>query len=209
MELGKSVFKILVITYVAYLAMEKELVYLPRLMEMSAEGILSVIGWSSFRIIRNILAVLLVLAAADYAFQRWDFEKSIKMTKQEVKEEMKQMEGDPQIKSRVRSVQRDLARRRMMEAVPKADVVITNPTSLAIALSYVSSDMKAPEVVAKGSGFVAEKIREIAKSNNVPIVENKPLARAMYEVVEIGDEIPGDFYKTVAEVLAYVYKLKG
>jgi flagellar biosynthetic protein FlhB len=130
------------------------------------------------------------------------------MTKQEVQDEFKMTEGNPIIKSRIRSIQVHMARRRMMKEVPKADVIITNPTHLAIALKYERGKMSAPVVVAKGAGFVAEKIREVARAAHVPIVENKPLAQALYKTVEIGDVIPEEWYKAVAEILAYVFRLK-
>jgi flagellar biosynthetic protein FlhB len=152
--------------------------------------------------------VFLVLAILDYAYQRWEFEKGLKMTKQEIKDEYKQREGDPLVKSRIRRVQREWARRRMMEAVPRADVVITNPTEVAIAIAYKSETMTAPQVLAKGAGTVAERIREIARSHGIPIVENQPLARALFREVDVGQQIPEMLYKAVAEVLAYVYRLK-
>lgn len=130
------------------------------------------------------------------------------MTKQEVKDEYKQMEGDPKIKSKIRQKQRQIATRRMMEAVPDATVVITNPTHLAIAIKYIDGEMEAPKVVAKGADNIALKIKEIAKEHDVPIMENKPLARMMYEKVEIDEEIPQDMYQAVAEILAMVFKLK-
>ena len=153
--------------------------------------------------------LLLVLALFDYGYQKWEFEKSIRMSKQELKEEYKQMEGDPQIKSKIRQKQRELARSRMMSSVPKADVVITNPTHLAVALEYDRDIMEAPVLVAKGEGFVARRIREIAEENGVPVVENRTLARGLYDSMEIGDEIPEHLYKAVAEVLAFIYRLKG
>jgi len=153
--------------------------------------------------------LLLVIAVFDYGYQKWEFERSIKMSKQELKEEYKQMEGDPQIKSKIRQKQRELARSRMMSSVPKADVVITNPTHLAVALEYDREIMEAPVLVAKGSGFIARKIRELAEEHGVPVVENKPLARAIFESMELGEEIPEHLYKAMAEVLAFIYKLKG
>jgi flagellar biosynthetic protein FlhB len=150
-----------------------------------------------------------MLAVLDYGFQRWQFEKRLMMTKQEVKEEFKQTEGDPLIKSRVKSLQREMARKRMMADVPKADVVITNPTELAVALRYHSGEMDAPKVLAKGAGFLAAKIRELAKEHGVAIVEDKPLAQALYKSVEVGQSVPYALYAAVAEVLAYVYRLKG
>jgi len=151
--------------------------------------------------------LLFVLAAADYGYQRYMFEKQLRMTKQEVKEEYKQIDGNPQTRSRIRSRQRQMAKRRMMQQVPDADVVITNPTHFAVALKYETSGMNAPKVVAKGADLIAKRIREIAQENDVPIVENPPLARALYKNVDIDREIPGDLYAAVAEVLAFVYQI--
>jgi len=130
------------------------------------------------------------------------------MSKQEIKDESKQSEGDPQVKSKIRQAQREMAMRRMMQAVPEADVIITNPTSLAIALMYDAEKMVAPQIAAKGAGFVAERIKEIARENDVPIVENKPVAQVLYKAGEIGDSIPDSMYRAIAEILAYVYKLR-
>lgn len=151
---------------------------------------------------------LLVLGVFDYGFQKWQFSKSIKMTKQELKDEFKQTEGDPLIKQRIRRQQVKIARNRMMNKVPEADVVVTNPTHFAVALQYDRDKMGAPVVVAKGAGYVAQRIKEIAREADVPIVENKQLARGLYRTVEIGQEIPEDLYVAVAEVLAYIYSLK-
>ncbi len=161
------------------------------------------------RLFFTILAALLVLAAADYGFQRWTLEKEMRMTRQETKEEFKLREGDPLIKSRIRGLQRRLASRRMMEDVPKADVIVTNPTHFAIALRYDRDNMPAPKVVAKGAGIIAQKIKELGRSKGVPIVENKPLARALFKQLDIGHYVPRDLFKAVAEVLAYVYRLRG
>jgi len=155
----------------------------------------------------RICLFLLVLSALDYAWQRWSFEKSIRMTKEEVKQEMRQTEGSPQLKARIRARQRQMARRRMMDAVPTADVVVANPTHYAVALKYEAASMRAPQVVAKGADLLAARIRQIAEENRVPIVENPPLARTLYRTVEIGREIPGSLYAAVAEVLAFVYDL--
>jgi len=164
---------------------------------------------AAFRIIFYVCLAMIVLAVLDYGYQRWQHEKALRMTKQEVKDERKQSEGDPQVKSRIRSLQRQAAYRRMMAEVPKADVVITNPTHLAIALRFDPAEMAAPRVVAKGADLLAERIRDIARANGVPLVENKPLAQALYKMAEPGDTIPVDLYRAVAEVLAYVYRLKG
>ena len=151
---------------------------------------------------------MLVLVIIDYAFQRWEFENRIKMTKQEVKDEFKKSEGDPLIKSRIKRIQMEMARKRMMQAVPDADVVITNPTHLAVALKYDSSTMNAPKLLAKGAGKIAEKIRYLASEHKIPVLENKELARNLYSLVEVGQEIPPNLYQTVAEILAYIYRLK-
>jgi len=157
----------------------------------------------------SLVGAFSVIAALDYLYQRFQLEKQMKMTRREAKEEFKLREGDPLIKQRIRSIQRRMASRRMMEAVPKADVVVTNPTHLAVALKYDTETMSAPRVVAKGAGEIAKKIRELARKSGVPLVENKPLARTMYKELEIGQSIPKELYKAVAEVLAYVYRLRG
>jgi flagellar biosynthetic protein FlhB len=157
---------------------------------------------------RKSAIALVVLACADYGVQRWRFMKSQRMTKQEVKDEQKDLEGNPEIKGRVRRIQFDLRRKRMMAAVPRATVVVTNPTHYAVALEYVRGGLPAPRVVAKGRGFVALRIREIAREHNVPIIENPPLARALYAGAEVGDMIPGALFEAVAEVLAYLIRLK-
>lgn len=152
---------------------------------------------------------MLVLAILDYAYQKYDFEKSIRMSKQEIKDEYKDTEGSPQIKARVRQIQRDMSRRRMMQDVPKADVIITNPTHIAVALKYNPDEMDAPLVLAKGERLIAERIKEIARESGVPVVENRPLARALFSMCEVGSYVPTKLYRAVAEVLAYVYRLKG
>ncbi|MDQ0156799.1 flagellar biosynthesis protein FlhB [Robertmurraya andreesenii] len=153
-------------------------------------------------------AALIILAALDYFYQKYDFEKNIRMSKQDIKDEYKNMEGDPLIKSKIKQRQREMAMRRMMQEVPNADVVITNPTHYAVALKYDENKLDAPYVVAKGVDYVAQKIKLIAKENEVIQVENRPLARALYSQTEIGDAIPEEFFKAVAEILAYVYRTK-
>ncbi|MBN1826851.1 MAG: flagellar biosynthesis protein FlhB [Candidatus Eisenbacteria bacterium] len=153
--------------------------------------------------------VLLLLGAADFSFQRRKHNKDLMMTKQEVKDESKESEGDPLIKGRIRSAQKDLLRRRMMQAVPEADVVLTNPTHIAVALKYDPEKMGAPRVVAKGQRLIAERIKAIARAAGVPVVEDKPLARALFKMAEVGQEIPVELYRAVAEVLSYVYRVKG
>jgi len=151
---------------------------------------------------------LLLISIADYFWNRRQFEQSIRMAREEVKDEMKNAEGSPEIKGRIKRKQREIAMRMIMAAVPKADVVITNPTHFAVALSYQKESMAAPTVVAKGQDYMAQRIREVAREHKVPLVENKPLAQTLYKTVEPGQQIPGNLYKAVAEVLAYVYKLK-
>ena len=152
--------------------------------------------------------MLLVIALLDYIYEKHEYEKNLKMSKQDIKDEHKNAEGDPLIKSKIKQRQREMAMRRMMQEVPHADVVITNPTHYAIVLKYDENSMDAPRVVAKGTDFVAQKIKLIAKEHDVVMVENRPLARAMYDQVEIGDQVPEEFFKAVAEILAYVYRIK-
>lgn len=153
--------------------------------------------------------VLLALAALDYLYQRWEYERGLRMTKEEVKEEFKQQEGDPKVKGRIRQRQREMARRRMIAAVAEADVIITNPQHVAVALHYEQGSMNAPVVVAKGADYLALRIRQEARRHGVPLVENRPLAQALYRGVDVGDQIPVNLYKAVAEVLAYVYRQRG
>ena len=164
------------------------------------------VGEIIFDVGLKISIIFAVIGAADYIYQKWKFSEEMKMTKQEVKDEYKNTEGDPQIKGRIRQKMREASQRRMMQDVPKADVVITNPTHFAVALKYDAEVSRAPVVLAKGEDFLAQKIKEIAKENNVPLVENKPLARMLYHNVDIGMEIPPELYQAVAEVLAMVYQ---
>lgn len=207
-ELVKNIFKILIVGYVTYLTVRGELDNIIPIMDMEVWSILSYMGSVCFKIILRTSWVLIVLALLDYAFQRWNFQQEAKMSKQEVKDEFKQREGDPLVKSKIRQVQREMARRRMMEAVPKADVVITNPVHLAVAIEYNAQQMMSPKVTAKGSRLIAERIKEVAREYQIPVIEDKPLAQAIFSGVEIGQEIPVVFYKAVAEILAYVYRLK-
>lgn len=208
-ELGKSILKILFIGSIAYLLVKGEVHEFPLLIHQEVGQILAFIVRVSLKVCFFVCLALIVLAALDYIYQRWQHEQDLKMTKQEVKDERKQTYGDPKVKARIRGVQMEMARRRMMEAVPEADVVITNPTRLAIALKFDAREMIAPRVLAKGSGHIAQRIREIAREHQIPIVEEKPLAQALYKMVEIGEFIPSELYRAVAEVLAYVYRLKG
>jgi flagellar biosynthetic protein FlhB len=207
-ELGRALLKLAMVGWVAYSYLKSQVTALSDLglMDM-ASGVSKWVDLASTLAIR-VGSAYLVLAAADYAFQRWRFMRSMRMTKEEVKEDFKRSEGDPFLRGRIRAQQRRLARNRMMSNVPKAKVVITNPTHFAVALDYNPDAMTAPKVLAKGAFHVAQKIVEIAKQNSVPIVQNVPLARALYKSVDVDQEISPDLYLAVAEVLAYVYRLK-
>jgi len=205
----KALIKIGVISFAAYWTIKKEIAFTPQVVQLSVGQIFSYMGHVTFKLIGAICGLMGLIAGLDYAYQRWELEKRMKMTKQEVKEEFKQREGDPLIKSRIRRIQRELAQKRMMEAVPKADVIITNPTHIAVALQYDRAKMAAPVMLAKGADLIAEKIKEIARKHNIPVVENKPLARNLFKNLKIGQAIPKALYNAVAEVLAYVYRLKG
>ncbi len=207
-ELIKNIVKITVVLYVAYKGIVNHLTEFSPLLDYDNHAIFVYILKIAFEVCIKIAMVFIVIGAADYAFQKWEHENQLKMTKQQVKDEMKESEGDPKIKAAIKRKQMEMAMRRMMQEVPKADVVITNPTHFAVALKYEISEMDAPKVVAKGQDLVAQKIKEVAKENDVPIVENPPLARALYEAVEVEQPVPEEYFQAVAEVLAFVYKLK-
>jgi len=209
MELFKSLLKLAIIGTVAYMTVKGEMTNILLLGEMELNSIIAYILLAIFKICIRCTLAMIFLVVIDYAFQKWEFEKKLKMSKKEVKDEFKRTEGDPLVKSRIRSIQMEMARKRMMQAVPEADVVITNPTALAVALKYDNSVMEAPKLLAKGAGKIANKIRELAQKYDIPIVENKELAQSLYSLVEIGQEIPPILFQAVAEVLAYIYKLKG
>ena len=200
--------KLLVIAPIAYYTIKSELYKIIPFVDKPVYFTWIFIMKLGFKIIIRICIVYIFIAAGDYAWKWWKHEEDIKMTKEEVKQERKDMEGDPKIKGWQRRKRMEMMRQFMLAKVPEADVVITNPTHYAIAIKYDEKTMNAPQVIAKGIRKVAEKIKEIAKENGIPIVENKPLAQALYYDVEVGEEIPATFYKAVAEVLAYVYKLK-
>lgn len=205
-ELIKGLLKMAIVGFAVYLILKKRLPDFWLLIYSSVAGILKLTGRIMFEIYAKVGLVLLALAMADFAYQRWQYKKNLRMTKQEVKDEAKEYEN-PEIKGRIRSMQRQLARKRMMTAVPSATVVVTNPTFIAVALKYEPLEKSdAPVIVAKGKRKVAEKIKAIARENNVPVIENKPLARSLYESLEVGMEIPGEFYQAVAEILVQVYK---
>ncbi len=208
-RLAFSIFKILVIAAVAFVSLYQERETILGLTGMAvpeiAHYMLQILFWTAAKI----GLALLILALLDYAFQRWKHEQDIRMTPREMREEMKNLEGNPEIIARRRQVQRQLALNRLSDAVPKADVVITNPTELAVAIQYEPVSMAAPIVLAKGAGVLAQRIRQLALEHGIPIVEKKPLAQALYREVDVDHPIPADKYAAVAEVLAYVYQLKG
>jgi flagellar biosynthesis protein FlhB len=207
-ELMKSILKIGFIGIVTFTVLWKRMGEILVLSQKSIGTALATL--SSLTVQMGLFAsgALLFLAILDFLYQKYDFEKNIRMSKQDIKDEYKNTEGDPLIKSRIKQRQRELAMRRMMQEVPKADVVITNPTHFAIAVKYDEAKRDAPYVVAKGVDYTAQKIKMIAKENDVMTVENRPLARALYSQTEIGDSIPEEFFKAVAEILAFVYKAK-
>ena len=206
-EMFKSIFKIIIIGFFIWLYVKDQIPYMPYFIYYDLGTSLEQIADIIFTLAFQIIAVIMVLAIADYAYQSWQTTQDLMMTKQEVKDEFKQTEGDPQIKGKIRQKQRQMAMSRMMQEVPKADVIVTNPTHLAIALMY-KQGMTAPVVLAKGQDIVAERIKTIAREHHIPVLENKPLARALYEAVQVGDIVPRELYQAVAEVLAHVYKLK-
>ena len=208
-RLGFGLFKVVVIAAVAVTALYGEWNTILGLTALDVPEIAAYLGHILLGTILKIAVALLVLAVLDYAFQRWKFERDLRMTPQEVREELKNLEGDPHIAARRRVVQRQLALGRLSQAVPKADVVVTNPTELAVAIQYDPQTMAAPIVVAKGAGVIAQRIRRLALEHHIPIVEKKPLAQALFREVEVNHPIPQDKYAAVAEILAYVYHLKG
>ncbi len=204
----KNILKLLLVGSVAYFTIKSEFGNCMRMVNESVYGIAVFIMGLAFKVALRIILTLLVLAVIDWAYQKFESEKKLKMTKQQVKEEHKSQEGDPKVKGRIRQLQREMSQRRMMDEVPKATVIVTNPTHLSLAIQY-EDGMESPVVVAKGADNIAMKIREIAKEYDIPLYEDVPLARAMYDQVEPGDEVPIDFYNAVAEVLAFVYRMQG
>ncbi|CAM3918276.1 flagellar biosynthesis protein FlhB [Geobacillus stearothermophilus] len=207
-ELLKSVLKAGIIGAVVFMLLLVGWDELTALAARPPAAMLAIVGALTVKMGLYAAAALLFLALFDYLYQRFEFERNIRMSKQDIKDEFKKTEGDPLIKSRIKQRQREMAMRRMMQEVPNADVVITNPTHYAVALKYEDGKMEAPVVVAKGADYVALKIKEIAKANGVVTVENRPLAQALYRQTDVGDMIPETFFKAVAEILAYVYRLK-
>lgn len=206
-ELLKSIAKLIAVGFIMYLTLKAEIKQIPYLFGMTIEGLLVYLGSVLYKLILTTGLFMLILALADYFFQKWQLNKEMMMTKQEVKEEMKSRDGDPLIKARIRKVQKEIASRKMMSEIPKADVVITNPTHIAVVLKY-SDKLPAPQLIAKGADFMAEKIKELARENNIPIIENKPLARTIFKTMKVGQVIPRELFVAVAEVLSYIFRLK-
>jgi flagellar biosynthetic protein FlhB len=208
-DLFKNILKLSVVGAIAFLVVFPRLKGVQSVPLLELPGILDFLHSLLIRLVMAIAVMIVMIAGGDWFYQRFVYLKKMRMTKQEVKDEHKQTEGDPMVKARLRSLRMQRARQRMMAAVPKADVVVTNPTHFACALKYEADSMNAPTLVAKGQDLVALRIRQIAEENNVPIVENPPLARALYATVELDKEIPPQHYKAVAEVISYVFRLKG
>lgn len=207
-ELLKSLIKIVVLLYIVYTVLVDEVATLPALIDMNPMTAMMKTGGIIMDVVLKSGIAFIFLAAADYMYQWWDFEKNMKMSKQEIKDEYKQIEGNPQIKGRQRNVQQQRARQRMMQNVPEADVVIRNPTHFAVALKFDRDKDRAPKVIAKGMDQLALRIVQVAEENDVYVTEDRPLARALYDAVEVGEEIPEEFYKAIAKILAFVYNLK-
>ncbi|MEE8585502.1 MAG: flagellar biosynthesis protein FlhB, partial [Acidobacteriota bacterium] len=207
-ELAKALLLMAVIAWIGYNSVRDFLPQLVSLALMDIRGGLTLFANFLFGVSLKVSILLVVVGLADFGFQKYKFEEDLKQSKQEVKEDMKNTEGNPLIKGRIRRLQREMARKRMMASVPEADVVITNPTEYAVALQYDLESMAAPLLLAKGRGLLAQRIKQLAAKHRIPTVENVPLAQALYKSAEVGDEIPANLYKAVAQVLAYVYKLK-
>lgn len=204
-----NVVKMALLTAVAYSAVHGRIEEIMAVQRLAFVQIFALGAQIVYSIALRVGVTMLILAILDYVYQRWRLEQDLKMTKQEVKEEMRRMEGDPKIKQRRRQVAIGLLKQRLKKDVPTADVVVTNPTEFAVALKYDASTMHAPRVIAKGQGPIAQHIRQIAIAHGVPILERKPLARALFKLVEVGQEVPEQFYSAIAEILAYVYELNG
>jgi len=208
MELAKALAKFAVVAVVAVIVLK---VNAGKLIGLGSAPVDVAIGHAvslSGQALLALTAALVLIAAVDVPFQLWQYRKDMRMTKEEVRQEFKESEGSPEVKGRIRALQREMAERRMMEAVPKADVIVVNPTHYAVALRYDEKNMRAPQVVAKGVDLIAARIREVATENKVPIFEAPPLARALHRSVEIGDEIPAGLYVAVAQVLTYIFQLR-
>lgn len=208
-DLVKAVMKVAVVALAGYMAIRHDFARLPELVQYDLFGALQMMAHWVLKMAIWIGVAVAVIAAADYGYQRFEWERGLRMTPQEVKEEHRESEGDPRVRSRIRSLQRQMARNRMMAAVPKADVVVTNPTHLAVALRYDPETMSAPVVVAKGAGYIAERIKALASEHGIMVIENKVVAQSLYKLVDIGREVPANLYRAVAEILALVYRARG
>ncbi len=203
-----SLIKLSIMSGIAYVSIRKDIEPLMELVSMKTEAIFSSASGLIFGITLKISIILLILALIDFIYQKWQHSKDLMMTKNEVKQESKNTDGDPLVKSRIRSVQREMSKKRMMQAIPDADVIVTNPTHYAVALKYDGATMDAPKVIGKGVDLIALKIREIASKHDIPIVEDRILARVLYSTVEIDSDVPPKLYQAVAKVLSYVYQLR-
>jgi flagellar biosynthetic protein FlhB len=209
MQFVMNLLKLTIISVIAYNEINSQLPAIMSLAGISFPQNFTIAGGIIYNLAWRIAVALLILALADWIYHKWKFERDIRMSKQEIKDEAKNMEGDQAIKGRRRQLARKMILQRIHRDVPTADVIVTNPTELAIAIKYDQDNMGAPRVVAKGAGFLAQRIRQIAVANGVPIIERKPLAQALYKTVDVGQEVPPEFYQTIAEILAYVYELAG
>lgn len=207
-ELAKTLMKVILIGYFLYASIRDRFHIYPALQHLSVEQGIVFIGQALMELAWKISISFLGIAVFDYFYQRWEYDKNLKMSYEDLKQEYKQTEGNPELKSEIKKRQRAMAMSRMMQDLKTADVVVTNPTHIAVALRYDTKTQKAPYVIAKGQDQIALRIKELAKEYNLVIMENKPLARALYAQVDIGQGIPADLYKAVAEVLAFVYRLK-
>lgn len=207
-ELMKNIIKIVIIGVVIYNVIYKNLVYIPKLINMDIKNAVKFVLNVIMSVVNSVIIYFLAIAVIDYVYQWWDYEKNIKMSKQEVKDEYKNTEGNPEIKGKIKDTQRKMSMARMMQEVQEADVIIRNPTHFAIAIKYDEKKNRAPVVVAKGQDYVAQKIIKKALEYKIYMIENKPLARALYRNVELNQEVPFEYYEPIAEILAWVYKLK-
>lgn len=207
-EFLKSVFKLILVSVVVFIIVWPDKEMLENMMTLEASAMNDIVYTMVIRVLIGVVAVMAIISGLDFLFQKFQFIKKMRMTKQEVKDEFKQSDGDPQVKARLRQIRMERARTRMMAAVPEANVVVTNPTHYSVALKYEHGKMDVPKVVAKGVDSLAFKIREVAKEHNIPILENPPLARLLYSTVEVNEEIHGDHYQAVAEIIGYVMRIK-
>lgn len=205
-EVVKSLLKVILVGWIAYSTVFDNFDQALILTDTTLGTTISFLGKTAALILAKVCAILIFIAFLDFLFVKWEMEEKMKMTKQEVKEEFKESEGDPHLKSQIRSIQQEMARKRMMADVPQADVIVTNPTHISVAIRYDSSEMESPVIVAKGADFIAMKIREIAREHEIPLVENPPVARLLHKL-DIGESIPEDLFKAIAEILAHVYSL--